>query len=131
SFRKPRHASLPPPSAISCRARKRGLIILTHRLIPISAPLAVSSHSDFAINTKHHKTPNSHRHRTQWGNINRRLSTVPHPHRAPRLLHSAITHEPQRLLLTEPNRPIHPSVRDLSTRGAKTITLTGCDLTTL
>src|SRR5699024_4273000 len=53
SFRKPRHASLPPPSAISCRARKRGLIILTHRLIPISVPLAVSSHSDFAIITKH------------------------------------------------------------------------------
>src|SRR5699024_5060539 len=34
SFTKPRHALLPPPSAISCRARKRGFIILTHRLIP-------------------------------------------------------------------------------------------------
>src|SRR5699024_1591693 len=53
SFTKPRHALLPPPSAISCRARKRGFIILTHRLIPVTVPLAVSSHSDFAIITKH------------------------------------------------------------------------------
>src|SRR5690625_11391 len=71
SFTKPRHASLPPPSAISCHARKRGLIILTHRLVPISVPLAVSSHSDFATVLQHLQTPQGHRHSTQRSNINR------------------------------------------------------------
>src|SRR5699024_557016 len=72
-----------------------------------------------------------HRHRTQRGNINRRLSTVPHPHLAQILLHSIIKRQPQRLLLTEPNRPIHHTVRKLRTRRSKIIPLTWGDLRAL
>src|SRR5699024_3922357 len=113
SFRKPRHASLPPPSAISCRARSRWLIILTHRLVPISVPLAVSRHSDFATVLQHLQTPQGHRHSTQRSNINRRFSAVPHPHLTQILLHSIIKRQTQRFLLTEPNRPVHHTVRKL------------------
>src|SRR5699024_3440713 len=131
SFRKPRHASLPPPSAISCRARKRGLIILTHRLVPISVPLAVSSHSDFATVLQHLQTPQGHRHSTQRSNINRRFSAVPHPHLTQILLHSIIKRQTQRFLLTEPNRPVHHTVRKLCTRRSKIIPLTWGDLSAL